>query len=121
MPAEYTLVDDLLGSAGYRSVGLWLVAEDYSRDGGDENPRHRIELDKNTPEEWIGIALRWQGLCVKCGRGGTSYLRKRSGGRKGIYMAVTCPLSVNVGCARSKAASVAYERIVADIKKRGAL
>lgn len=94
----------------------FIKVEKYVREGGgSRNPRFRLELKKSTPEQTIEQALLFTGKCVTCGEE-IHPVRARSGGN--YYIAVTCPLSVNVACSRSPLASAEYKRI-AEIIKRG--
>jgi hypothetical protein len=98
---------------------LWrpYIVERYSRDGGHENPRLRIEL--RAPEDVLQAALAFQMRCVACGRLMHPF-RLRKGSRvedygSGVYFAAACPLNVSVGCSRSRAAAEEYKRVTASV------
>lgn len=86
--------------------------EAYDRDGGHENPRHRINVklpaDIKTTEELL--AVTWP--CAACGDA-IKPVRLSSGWSS--YLAVTCRLEKNLACARNPAAHHEYERIIADV------
>lgn len=83
--------------------------EVYGRDGGPDNPRHRIEVE--TPPS--GILLRKflavEMPCVVCGR--TIHPIREREGRGHLYFAATCELDVNYGCARSARARDEYNAV----------
>lgn len=87
----------------------YIRIETYDRDGGHAHPRHRIEID--APPDSDAVLLAVEVHCVCCRRP-IHPIRQRNGGRKGLYVAVTCDLGRTLGCARSVAARHEYERIV---------
>lgn len=87
----------------------FIKVEKYLREGGGaKNPRFRLELKRTTPEQVIDQALLLTTKCVSCAKK-IHPVRERSRGV--AYIAVTCPLSVNVACSRNPAASLEYKRI----------
>ncbi len=81
--------------------------EVYDKDGGHRQPRIRIELTK-MPEKLREKALALQMPCVACGQP-MHPIRARGDGA--LYYAAACPLDVNIGCSRGKAAKLEYNRI----------
>jgi hypothetical protein len=101
-------------------IKLWenlaphIKVEKYVREGGgSRNPRFRLELKRNTPDEIMKQAVRVTAKCASCGK--KIYpVRLRT---RGIaYIAVTCPLTVNVACSRNPAASLEYKRIAGIVR-----
>lgn len=94
----------------WTSLAPYIKVQKYVREGGgSKNPRFRLELKKTIPEQDFEYALHLTTKCVSCGEK-IHPVRKRSGGTG--YIAVTCPLSVNVACSRNHAAaSTEYKRI----------
>ena len=111
-----SLLDD---PDAFRLFGPFIVIEDYSRDGGHENPRHRIEL--RAPLEVQDQAVDFMTGCAACGtpirpfrqRNGVN-LRGPSTG--GVYFASACDLQTNIGCSRTQAAADEYLRIIAAVR-----
>lgn len=90
--------------------------EDYARDGGHRHPRHRIEVLTPTREvcdELLAVEMP----CVACGSV-IHPIRQRHAtqGRNTLFVAVTCELKVNIGCARGAAARDEYKKIVRVIR-----
>jgi hypothetical protein len=94
----------------------YIRLEVYDRDGGHTHPRHRLEVQ--TPP--AALAKDLLTIVVDCAGCGTPMhpVRQRQAGTVHLYLAVACPLSVMLGCARSRAAAEAYEQIVAAVKGR---
>ena len=93
----------------WRSLAPHIKLERYLREGGgSRNPRFRLELKRTTPEQVLEQAVHYQIKCAACWEK-IHPVRKRNGGSP--YIAVTCPLAVNVACSRSPLASVEYKRI----------
>jgi len=93
---------------------LYFRLEIYDRDGGHKHPRYRIEV-RDLPPELAGIAIGIYADCVACGRM-IHPIRERKGA--GMYYAPTCPLDVDVGCARGKAARAEYVTMREDLDAR---
>lgn len=97
-----------------------LLVDIYSRERGVREPRIRIgfvDLPESLSREIVMLVMP----CVCCERP-IHPLRKRltdtwDGGR--IYYAPTCPLTVRIGCSRSRAAELEYERFVGIWSGRG--
>lgn len=75
----------------------------------------RLELASNTPGAVKWDAIQLYEACVSCGRH-VYVFRTRASARgrnnaSGIYLAVTCPLDVSVGCSRGRKAAEAYDAI----------
>lgn len=93
----------------WRTLAPHIKLERYLREGGGaRNARFRLELKRTTPEQVVEQAVHYQIKCAACGEK-IHPVRKRNGGSP--YIAVTCPLAVNVACSRSPLASVEYKRI----------
>lgn len=93
----------------------YVTVETYSRDGGPSHPRHRLEVVppsiRRLHDAFLGLSIG----CARCGRPiHPIRVRQASGSR--WYLNMTCELAVNMGCARSRAASQAYEAIVAAVQ-----
>lgn len=76
----------------------------------------RIELASATPWALTQQALAYKAPCVACGRLVPVFRARRSAAKRGhgagnIYLGVSCPLAENVGCARGRAASAAYDAL----------
>jgi hypothetical protein len=109
---------------GLHEQELWpeimpfLRVEVVHKDGGAKRPRIRIEV-RPLPDGLKARVLAMTMPCVACGLP-IHPIRDRHGewargGRSGnpaekLYYACSCPLSVNVGCARGKAAREEYLR-----------
>lgn len=102
------VAQSLLEHASWGDVAPYVEATAYDRDGGHEHPRWRLELRADAPPEVREQALDVEAECAACGRPHRPF-RERQGGS--IYLAVACPLSVSLGCARSGLAAAAYVAI----------
>lgn len=96
-------------------VRPYIKIEKYTREGGTKNARIRIELKGSTPTSVKARALRTTMPCVACGKKIHPF-RKRSAPSKRsesghVYYAATCPLDINLGCSRGKAAREEYNHI----------
>lgn len=102
----------LLDHPRWPEIAPYVRVETYSRDGGHHHPRHRLEvLRPPNIRRFTDVHMP----CVACGAL-IHPIRLRNGrGRVHCYLAVTCSLSVRYACARSRAAAVEYERIVAAV------
>ena len=80
----------------------------YGRDGGPDNPRHRIDV--RTPDS--GVVLRRLLAitmpCVVCQRPIHPVRTRRKGP---LYYAATCSLDVSYACARSAEARTEYDAV----------
>jgi hypothetical protein len=81
-------------------------------------PGHRIELHSWTPAPIVRRALDFEMPCVACGRMNHPFRERGPGGH--VYYAPTCPLTVNIGCSRGKAARDEYNRVTAAVEPRKA-
>lgn len=98
----------------YRTLAPHIKVEKYLREGGgSRNPRFRLELKRTTPEQVITQALLYTTKCATCGKR-IHPVRERSRGV--AYIAVTCPLTVNVACSRNPNASAEYKRIAGIVR-----
>lgn len=107
----------LLNSQCFPLLRPYISIEEYSRDGGHENPRFRIELRAPVPVMRDALNLRLP--CVACGQPMYPF-RMRSGSRlkdnaAGIYYAAACPLATNISCSRGMQASKEYIRVRAAV------
>lgn len=93
----------------WRTLAPYIRLERYQREGGgSRNPRFRLELKASTPEQVVEQSLNALTKCASCGEK-IHPVRKRSGGK--YYIAVSCPLTVNVACSRHPSASSEYKRV----------
>ena len=87
----------------------------YDKDGSTTDPRIRIEISE-LPVDLKAEALAATMPCVACNRE-MHPIRERAGkaGRghtaQNLYYAATCPLEVNMGCARGRKARDEYRRV----------
>jgi hypothetical protein len=93
--------------------------EEYARDGGHKNPRKRLELKTtHAKPKLIRDMLDMQVACVRCGEPIHPFRARVKGSSdrtelpRHIYCAVSCPLDVDIGCSRGKAARDEYIKIV---------
>lgn len=101
----------------FDAVRPWIVIEDYSRDGGHENPRHRIEVANDTPPHVRAILLALTAGCVACGARVHPFRERNGGSSRGgaashVYYACACPLAERIGCSRGKSARDDYEDVI---------
>jgi len=88
----------------------------YSRDGGHKNPRFRISLrDREMDERLLLKAGLVQVHCVACGAV-INPVRRSAGRTSYVYIAVTCPLALNIACSRNPAARDEYQRVRAAVE-----
>lgn len=89
--------------------------EKYDRDGSARKPRNRFELAK-VPPELLRRALAVRIGCCRCGKP-ISPIRARQGEGdrmelpRHLYLAVACPLDVNIGCSRGRDSKNEYLRL----------
>lgn len=93
-----------------------LKVTEYDRDGGHDDPRHRIEF-LSLPEILGRRAAFVQMPCVCCGRPINPLRRREGDGWDRLYYAPCCPVSVRVACSRGAEARAEYERFVACDKR----
>ncbi len=107
----------LCGERGVLFTPLWLKlathikVEVYDRDGGHKKPRVRLEIDAQGM--LLARLTQLRTACVYCGSQ-ISPVRVRKGGKKSeahAFLAVTCPITTKMGCARSRQARDEYSRI----------
>lgn len=85
----------------------YLRVEEYGRDKSGDGPRFRLEL-RGCSADVEEAALQLKAGCIACEN--TIYpFRKRATRGGSVYLAVTCPLSICVGCSRSHAATLEYK------------
>ena len=108
----------------FMAIAQFVKVEVYDRDGGHSHPRFRFEWQKGVPTDIGRAALEIECACAKCGATIRPFrLRKKNEETDGlghIYLAVTCPLDVRKGCARSKVAADTYTAIAALLGHRRA-
>jgi len=97
----------------FMAVMQFVKVEHYDRDRGHKDPRFRFEWLPDTPPDIERSALEIEVACAKCGRPIRPFRRRKdtAPGRGHLYLAVSCPLDVRIGCSRSKVASRAYDEI----------
>lgn len=119
---------ELLHSELFRRLAPSIKLEEYGRDGGPFRVRRRIELrTKELDPQVLREALHTQCQCVRC-RAPIHPFRPRLKGvgdrvelARHVYVAVACPLDVNVGCSRGKQSRDAYvqtQRVVEALQSR---
>lgn len=110
----------LLSSKHWRLLKPCIRVEVYDRDGGHSKPRVRFEIKAAPPVLRKLVSLNVP--CVACGasirvvrpraeNGDARNPASRPWLGSHFYLAVTCPLSVNIGCSRSGSARDEYNRI----------
>lgn len=105
----------LLDHEAWPDLVPYVRIQTYDRDGGHDHPRHRIEVDRPSSGILVRRFLAMEMPCVACGRS-IHPIRQRKGPDVSLFIAVTCGLDVNYGCARGNAARDEYERIVAAVQ-----
>lgn len=104
----------LLDHPLWHCLAPFVSVEVYDRDGGHSHPRFRLELRRDTPADVRRAALAIECSCCRCGLPMHPFRTRRGGARAGqTYVAVTCPLTDRLGCARSKVAAETYVAIAA--------
>lgn len=99
----------------FKDLEIYFDIQIYDKDGSTTDPRIRIEL-MELPTDLHKKAVETIMPCVACGRE-MHPIRERAGksGRghsaQNLYYAATCPLEVNMGCARGKKARDEYRRV----------
>jgi hypothetical protein len=88
----------------------YICVETYDRDGGHAHPRHRFEV-RRVPPTLAPRFLAIEVACATCGRA-IAPIRQRRGAAGNLFLAVSCLLSVRVGCARSPKAAAEYRHII---------
>ena len=93
----------------------FLKIEKYARDGGTNKPRRRLEIrTSDMPMKLQRQMLEMKVACVRCGAAIHPFRPRLRGSSnrtelpRCVYLAVACPLDVNIGCSRGKAAKQAY-------------
>lgn len=101
----------------FKEVEPFFLVEAYGREklasSGGKKPRVRIEMAA-MPPKLLKKALRFTMPCVRCGAAihPFRYRAKTQRGNTGrVYYACTCPLDVNVGCSRGRAATDEYDSV----------
>lgn len=98
-------------------VAPYLHIDEYRREGGEINPRFRIQLMR-TPDELLAKFLSIKVKCVSCRKSIFPFrLNTRHSKRFPAYFAATCPLNVNIACSRGKKATEEYKRIKRELGK----
>ena len=112
----------LVGSEIWEEARPWIQLQRYLREGGSDNPRIRIEVSNDAPFALLRRLVATEMPCVACGEAMHPFRsRKPKGDKRGgtpqhLYYAAACPLKVNIGCSRGRAASDEYEHIVSSLK-----
>ena len=99
----------------WKNISPWIRIVAYDRDGGHAHPRKRINI---APIDDVKLAEFLQSLtmpCVTCGR--EIHPIRFSRDWNMMYVAVTCPLTISIACARARAASEEYTRIIARVTR----
>ena len=112
----------ILDHARWDKIQPYIKLQAYNREGGQSNPRIRIELMNSTPDHTKRVALNLTMPCVACGNKIHPFRLREAAGNKvfGIYFAPTCALNVNIGCSRGIATRNEYVAVQKAITtKRG--
>lgn len=89
-----------------------LKVTEYDRDGGHDEPRHRIEF-LSLPEALGREAAFVQMPCVCCKRPVNPLRRREGDGWDRLYYAPCCALGVRIACSRGAEARDEYEKFIA--------
>jgi len=117
-------MSSLIDTKFWSVISPWIRAESYIREGGgSRNPRHRLEIKHDIPPSIARQALDFEMPCVACGFDIHPIRPRRAPSKRGngighLYIAPSCPLNVHIGCSRSKATSIEYEKIYKALKRR---
>jgi hypothetical protein len=91
------------------SLSFWAQLKRYIKNYAAQ--QNRFEIEPQIPPALLALALKSKVRCVHCNKWiHPVRLRKASPGRntrntaKQFFVALTCPLKVNMGCARGKRA-----------------
>lgn len=122
MSAQLALFEALPRSLRLHS--LWPEIRPYVAIERDASSSTRVRIEiRSLPRDVAAMALEMRVGCVSCGRPVHPVrVRKEPGNKRdesvghGLYVAVACPLAVNVGCSRGRAARDEYLRIEADVQ-----
>src|SRR5580765_7165526 len=93
----------------------WIHVETYDRDGGHTHPRHRFEIVLPRNVAFRSALLDVECPCCACGAVVHPF-RAREGDAADstrLYVAVACELAKGYGCARGRAARLAYDALLA--------
>ena len=107
-------------NAAIESLYLWpklkpyLRIEEYKREGGEYNPRCRIEFNA-MPRELMEESLACLNTCVACDAL-IQVIRMRKGSGCHLYYAPSCALKDNIACSRGRAVRVEYRAVVEMMK-----
>jgi hypothetical protein len=101
----------------------WWDSSDFSaflpfiqgRPANDKRRKKHMRLELKAPWTVTREALVFQGGCASCNEPIYPF-RARKTASKTVYVAVTCPLETSIGCARTRAASNAYDAIEAMLR-----
>lgn len=87
----------------------YLHVVEYDKDGGHKEPRIRIDF-LGLPERFARHLVLIEMLCVSCQRPIHPLRRRLGDDWDRLYYAPACALEKNLGCSRSRAAELEYER-----------
>lgn len=101
---------------------LWPSLLPFVRVEQAEGSRFRLEV-RDAPVELAKLALEMEVQCADCGRTIKPVRPRKAPGNKrseftgkGLYLALACPLSVNVGCSRGHAVRDEYQAVKAAVE-----
>jgi hypothetical protein len=110
------LVDSLVNHKLFSELQPWLYKVDKSLKG--KEPSYRVEVDPRIPEELLARVVDITVSCAACLLPLQPVRRRKRTNKEGLrvyanayYIAVTCPLEFNMGCARGDAASLELGRL----------
>lgn len=109
------LPNSILKHKSWKEVAPFIRIQDYRREGGNNNPRFRINLDRYMPHKSLKKFLTIQVKCAHCGHA-IHPIRKKEESGYPPYFAATCPLNVNIACSRSRDASIEYKAIAKTVR-----
>jgi len=108
---ESPLAAHLLDHPMWGELAPYMRIEVYDRDGGHQDPRHRIEC-RPMPANVLELALSLRVACCTCSEP-MHPIRLRRGETFGhAYYAAACPLDVSIRCSRTAQSRGDYERMV---------
>jgi hypothetical protein len=113
----------ILEHKDWKKIRHWVQIQYYGKEmRHNKVPRFRIELLSETPTKIRNLAVGVSAACVACGKPIRPF-RSREESKRGksvaqnIYLAVACPLNINIGCSRGGAARDTYTRIREDLEQ----
>lgn len=110
----------LLSHPLWPQIATHVVVQLYTRDGGFQKPRFRLEFDKEVSQEQQRVWTQIQVPCVACGTL-IHPVRERVASKRGktghLYLAPSCPLEERMGCSRGLEVHQAYLEIRQSVER----